>query len=85
MAEIEITPDNPGKPVKATISDEQLHRLFNEDLPLMHKVITVDLPEIRKVCTELSAKVTVLWVMFLALVPIGCAVAAGLILTAMAK
>jgi len=85
MAEIQITPDNPGVPVKATISDDQLKRLFTEDLPQMRQVITEDLPEIRRVCTELSAKVTILWVMFLALVPIGCAVAAGLILTAMSK
>jgi len=85
VAEIQVTLGNPGTPIKATVSDEQLYRLFTEDLPQIREVITEDLPEIRRVCTELSAKVTVLWAMFLVLVPIGCAVAAGLILTAMSK
>ena len=67
--EVRLTQGNPGKTISAEITDEQLYKLFVEDIPAMHSKLS-----------EVAAKVGVLWVVFLALIPITLTTLIGVIL-----
>ena len=69
MIEVKITQGNPGRSISAEISDEQLYKLFVEDIPAMHSKLS-----------ELAAKVGVMWVVLLAMIPVSMTTAVGVIL-----